>query len=102
MVGIDNSNCTGMEERLVDCSFSREVSDCNSDTHKVGVRCHEESKYIACSKLHIDSLILLNQDLANLMVLTLIILVGYQVYSNLSCASQCMFPSIENDITALL
>lgn len=43
-VGIDNSNCTGMEERLVDCNFSREVSDCNSNTHKVGVRCHEESK----------------------------------------------------------
>lgn len=43
-VGIDNSNCTGMEERLVDCSFSQEVSDCNSNAHKVGVKCHEESK----------------------------------------------------------
>ena len=40
-----------MEERLVDCSFSREVSDCNSNAHKVGVRCHEESKSlkVACA-----------------------------------------------------
>ena len=42
--GVDNSNCTGTEERFVDCRFSREVSDCNSNSHKVGVRCHEESE----------------------------------------------------------
>ena len=50
-VGIDNSNCTGAEERLIDCSFSREVSDCNSNSHKVGVRCHEESKCLQLSSI---------------------------------------------------
>ena len=42
---IDNINCTGSEENLTACLFSFEVSDCLGDiTHKVGVRCHEESK----------------------------------------------------------
>ena len=43
--GIDTANCTGSEQRLVDCRFSEETADCNDDIHKVGVRCHEESKY---------------------------------------------------------
>ena len=42
---IDNINCTGAEESLTACRFSFEVRDCLGNiTHKVGVRCHEESK----------------------------------------------------------
>ena len=42
---IDNINCTGSEGNLTACLFSFEVSDCLGNfTHKVGVRCHEESK----------------------------------------------------------
>ena len=43
--GMDTTNCSGSEQRLVDCSFSDETSDCNAEIHKVGVRCHEESKH---------------------------------------------------------
>ena len=42
--GVDNTNCTGTELGLLNCRYSDEVSDCNRDSHKVGVRCHEESK----------------------------------------------------------
>lgn len=46
-VVIDNINCTGNEQSLTDCNFSFEVSDCLGNvTHKIGVRCHEESKII--------------------------------------------------------
>lgn len=44
VTGIDDTNCTGSEQRLLDCPFSTETSDCNRDSHKVGVRCHEERK----------------------------------------------------------
>lgn len=44
---IDNINCTGSEQSLTDCMFSPEVSDCLGNfTHRVGVRCHEESKIL--------------------------------------------------------
>ena len=41
--GIDNINCTGIEQRLVDCSISLGVGDCKDEEHKVGLKCHEES-----------------------------------------------------------
>ena len=52
--GIDNTNCTGSEQNLLDCRLSFETSDCFDDSHKVGLRCHEESKLKAKS-LIIDS-----------------------------------------------
>lgn len=49
---IDNINCTGSEHNLTDCMFSPEVSDCLGNfTHRVGVRCHEESKILDSDSL---------------------------------------------------
>ena len=42
--GIDDTNCTGMEQRLIDCSLSLRVGDCKDEEHKVGLRCHKESQ----------------------------------------------------------
>lgn len=41
---IDNINCTGGEQNLTECIFDPDASDCLGNfTHRVGVRCHEES-----------------------------------------------------------
>ena len=47
VVVIDSINYTESEQSLTDCMFSSEVSDCLGNiTHKVDVRCHEESVYM--------------------------------------------------------
>lgn len=44
-VVMDNINCTGNEKKLTDCMYDEGVADCDGEAyHKVGVRCHEESK----------------------------------------------------------
>ena len=45
-VVMNSVNCTGGEKSLTACPFDRNGGNCLHDFYRVGVQCHEESKYI--------------------------------------------------------
>ena len=46
-VVMNSVNCTGGEKSLTACPYDRNGGNCQQNVYRVGVQCHEESKYIA-------------------------------------------------------
>ena len=55
---MDNVDCSGMENRLVDCPFDGHTADC-THAEDAGVRCQDSMSPVFLSQKYIDNIMIL-------------------------------------------